>query len=152
VPPPVEPCLIDFMKTHRSGVWQISGDPCATIATCVLCTAALEEREILVDPDRHARKRKERLACAVSLTLNLSGRAALWQLHAHESSSEHLGNLMKSEGRLDTKRVIPNELWRNSSFRCAGIKLSTLRAIALSANHVGGCLGMSAVAAFSRRL
>ena len=57
VPPPqVEASLIDFMKTHRSGVWQISWDPCATIATCVLCTAALEEREILVDPDRHARK------------------------------------------------------------------------------------------------
>ena len=153
VPPPqVEASLIDFMKTHRSGVWKISEDSYATTATCVLCAAAAEERAATIPNGKQYRKRKERLAYNVSLALKLNGPAALWGLHQHEVSLEHIANLHNSEVRHNNHRPIPDELWRNSSFICGGINFSTVQAIGLEAYHVGGCLGMSAVAAFSRRL
>jgi len=125
-----------------------------TVATCLLCTASLKKKKDDEKKTRDTKKRnRQRYAndiAAATMTVNLSGRAALFALSQHEDTKEHLTNLVQSE-RLQDKKTIPSELWRHSSFVCSGINLSNRRAVGLAANHVGGCLGMSAVAAFSRR-
>jgi hypothetical protein len=153
-PPQLEPCLIDFIKSHRRGVWKIE-DSDQTTATCLLCTAAHDERQKSFQAVKNFNKRKARFlyaneTAAVSLTLNLIGRAALYRLDDHEESKEHLKNLVHSQ-RLDKHQKVPDELWRHTSFVCAGINLTYRKAVGLAAYNVGGCLGMSAVAAFSRR-
>ena len=153
VKPPVEPCIIDFIKSHRREVWEID-DSDQTTATCLLCMASLKEKKEKDPEGICARKRTRQLyandIAAATTKVNLSGRAALWRLAEHEELQEHLINLVESNRIRDIKKI-PDELWRHSSFVCRGINLSNRRAVALAAIHVGGCLGMSAVAAFSRR-
>ena len=153
-PPPVEPSLIGFIESHRRGVWKIE-DSDQTTATCLLCTAAHAERQKLLQAEKDFHnKRKARLlyanqSTASTLTLNLIGRAALYRFDVHEGSKEHLTNLVQSE-HFGKHQTVPDELWRHTSFVCGGISLTDRKAIGLAATNVGGCLGMSAVAAFSR--
>lgn len=148
--PTVEPSFIDFIRSHRKGVWEIE-DSDQTTAKCLLCTAAHDERQNSIAKISKKRLAREVYAAsAVSLTLSLIGRAALYRFEQHEGSKQHLTNLVHAR-RLEQHQKIPDELWKNISFVCAGINLSSHKAVGLEAYHVGGCLGMSAVAAFSRR-
>ena len=133
-------------------MWKIE-DSDQTSAICLLCTAAHDERQksTSVQP----RKRSSRMVYADaeyerSRILSLIGRAALFRFDDHEKSKEHLTNLVYSQ-KIKNQQDIPDELWRHSSFVCAGVNLIYHKASGLEVNQVGGCLGMSAVAAFSIR-
>lgn len=135
-------------------MWKIE-DSDQTSATCLLCTAARDEKQKSTSVQPRKMKRSARLAYQAaegerSRTLSLIGRAALFRFDDHERSKEHLTNLVYSQ-QFKNQQDIPDELWRHSSFVCAGVNLFYHKASGLEVTQVGGCLGMSAVAAFSIR-
>jgi hypothetical protein len=144
LPKPVHAELLEFMRTSRREVWNITEDSSGTLAHCLVCS-----RRVAAEAKKKVRARNS--AFQRGMYVNLNGKAALWRIKEHETSQLHVAAV--SDARFRQILVpIPRTVHDDEYFRCNGIDLAEPNANGLSAYQVGGCLGMCGVSTFSRRL